>query len=392
MSTALYRTNFPQVSALQEAVDHADYIIGLDLHKKTTAMTAIDTAHPDTPVVQKPRLKNENLIGEIQKLTGNKVVVIEAAYGWTLIQTALNGMADITLIPLDARKTSAWVQMSGIKTDKVDAGILAYTTLRSGINQLAVYQSESTARERFKLVLLREGLVNQRAANKRKFAALTRDYCDANPYTGEIPTVSDEIAQMYTTCENTILHLDEQIQAIDSTIATLSADDVYVRLLRSIPGIGPLTAFALRWKIDDISRFENAAHLCSYFGLGIRQQQSGEHTVMGKITKTGNRTIRSLLVQGAQVIRHTHPEYISLYFPKMGDPSLMSNRIHVNKVVIALARKHLTFAYGVLKNKTPFRITTYRERRAWRAGITNRPSDTGCTISSRATNLETVLV
>jgi transposase len=391
MSTAIYRTNFPQTSDLQKAVEDADYIIGLDLHKKTTAITVIDTKHPEKPVFQMKRLKNEKLIGDIQRFSGKKVVVAEAAYGWTLIQKALSGLTDVTFIPLDARKTSAWVTMSGIKTDKVDCEILAYITLRSGINQLAVYQSSNTARERFKLVLFREGLVKQRATCKRQFIALKHDYHDANPYTGEIPQVSEEIAQMYTTLENTILHLDEQIEGIEKTMATLSADDIQVRLLMSIPGIGSLTAFALRWKIEDIARFESSAHLSSYFGLGIRQRQSGEHTIIGKITKTGNGTIRALLVQGAQVVRYTHPEYIPLYFPKMGDPSLMKNRIHANKTVIALARKHLTFAYGVMKNNAPFRIDTYRERRVWRTG-NNRPSDNGCTTSSRATNLETVLV
>ena len=146
-------------------------------------------------------------------------------------------------------------------------------------------------------------------------------------------------------------------------MALLSKDDDVISRLQTIPGIGPITAFALRWKMEAIDRFEDAAHLSSYFGFGIRQRQSGDQLVKGKITKTGNVLIRKLLIQGAQVIRPRRTDLRSLYVQSLGQEELMKDRKHANKVVTALARKHLTFAFHIWKKKQSFDIDLYRQRR-----------------------------
>src|SRR3989339_2092614 len=124
--------------------------------------------------------------------------------------------------------------------------------------------------------------------------------------------------------------------------------------------------------METIERFKSAKHLASYFGFGIRERQSGDHLQKGKITKAGNNLIRKLLVQGAQVISRTHPEYLKLYFPNLASPERMKDKKHVNKVVVALARKQLVFAYYCWKNKTKFSIMEYKKRRN---DLVNLPED-----------------
>jgi transposase len=380
MATSLFRENFPQTKELQQEVDDADYIIGLDLHKQTTAITVLDTARPDTPVFQRKRLRNERLCECIQSFSGAKIIVAESAYGWFPLRTALAPLEDSTFIIYDARKTAAWISASGIKSDRIDSEVLAHACLKGGTKQLAVYQPEYEAKEQFRLSTLRGKLVQHRTMVKNQLHAIERDY-GTNPYTGESIEQSPLVSHIRTMLMQYYAYLNEQITDCEDHMAP---DDI-THLLTSIPGIGPLTAHALRWKIGSIDRFTDAAHLCSYFGFGIRQYQSGTTCVKGKITKQGNALIRALLVQGAQVIRATHPEYLSLYFPSLAHPDRMKNRVHANKVVVALARKHLTFVYHMWKNKTPFSIAEYRKRRETSPSISLQ-------ISSRAAELEPHLV
>ncbi|MBI3618735.1 hypothetical protein HY213_01730, partial [Candidatus Peregrinibacteria bacterium] len=84
MATSIFKNNFPGAEKLQQAVDTADYIIGLDLHKKTTAVCVIDRRKPDAPVCERKQLKNNQLPEMLLRFAGNKVIACEAAYGWHL--------------------------------------------------------------------------------------------------------------------------------------------------------------------------------------------------------------------------------------------------------------------------------------------------------------------
>jgi transposase len=185
MATGIFRKNFPQVDKLQKKVDEADYIIGLDLHKKTTAITVVDVSQPEQPVFRRKRLKNNELIEVLRRFPGNKMVIAEAAYGWFSLRRALEGMKDITFVLFDTRKTSAWIKTSGIKNDRIDSEVLAYACLKGGLPALAVYLPDEIYRSRFRLVTFRDHLVSQRTRVKNQMKAIERDY-SLNTYTGEV--------------------------------------------------------------------------------------------------------------------------------------------------------------------------------------------------------------
>lgn len=362
MATSIFKQNFPGTTALQAAADAADFIIGLDLHKKTTAICIIDHRKPDAPAFQRKRLRNEELLAVLQRFAGNKVIACEAAYGWFLLRDALNGIPKTTFIPLDARKTASWIKTSGIKNDGIDAQVLCSVCLHGGIGRLAVHQPEQHARECVRLSRYREQLVRQRRRTLQQLHSLERD-SGPNPYTGEIPEKSALVTAMEFDLCDALRILDARVKAMEEQMRKLSTDDVVVSHLKSIPGIGPITAFALRHRIETIDRFESAAHLSSYFGFGVRQRQSGETLIKGKIAKSGDTLIRKLLIQGAQVIRFRRPTLLPIYFPTLAQAELMTDRRHANKVVTALARKNLTFVYHIWKNQTTFDLDQYRERR-----------------------------
>ena len=362
MATSIFKKNFPGIDTLQEAADTADYIIGLDLHKKTTGICIIDRKNPDQPVFQRKRLQNGKLLAAFQKFSGKKLVACEAAYGWFPLRDALVLADDITFVALSAHKTASWTATSGIKNDKVDAEILCHVCLQGGIPRLAVHQPNTHARECFKLALHREKLVQQQTRFKNQLKALKRDY-DANPYTGELPEKSNLITLMEEDIIEALLYIQERIKCAEKWMTILSKTDSIIPLLQTIPGIGPITSFALRHKMETIDRFEDAAHLSAYFGFGVRGRSSGNHRLRGRITKTGNTFVRKLLVQGAQTVRQNQPQNLSVYFPRLAQEKLMQDRKHANKVVTALARKNLTLVYRTWKNQEAFNMDIYRKKR-----------------------------
>jgi len=70
-----------------------------------------------------------------------------------------------------------------------------------------------------------------------------------------------------------------------------------VKILRSIPGIGILTAMEILLELQDFSRFRRAEQLAAYVGLTPSQYSSADRIRMGRITGAGKNTVRSVLVE-----------------------------------------------------------------------------------------------
>jgi len=118
-------------------------------------------------------------------------------------------------------------------------------------------------------------------------------------------------------------------------------------LLRSIPGIGSLSAIAIITELGDINRFANINKLSSYVGLMPLMSNSGETEKMGKITYRCNNYLRTILVEASwQAVRK--------------DPVMMHYyRQHAAKgngkrAIVKVAGKLLNRIRYVLKNKEPY--------------------------------------
>ena len=103
----------------------------------------------------------------------------------------------------------------------------------------------------------------------------------------------------------------------------------------SIPGVGQLTALAFTAAIDDPERFRRSREIGAYFGLVPRRYQSGEVDYTGSISKCGDRRVRTLLYEAANVrlTRYKGPL-------KLKDWALaIAKRSTMRKARIALARR-----------------------------------------------------
>lgn len=91
-----------------------------------------------------------------------------------------------------------------------------------------------------------------------------------------------------------------RIDACDARItAHAHADERCVRL-RSIIGVGPLTADALVATVGSARAFKNGRQLAAWLGLVPRQHSSGGRTVLGSISCRGDAYLRTVLIQGAR--------------------------------------------------------------------------------------------
>ena len=95
--------------------------------------------------------------------------------------------------------------------------------------------------------------------------------------------------------------LNEQVGKLDRAVQRAAEEHAQARLLMTQPGVGPNTALAFVLTIGDVKRFPRGKQIASYLGLIPREESSGGRQKLGAISKQGNRLLRSLLVEAAQI-------------------------------------------------------------------------------------------
>jgi len=118
-------------------------------------------------------------------------------------------------------------------------------------------------------------------------------------------------------------------------------------LLRTIPGIGPLTAASILVEIGDIKRFDTFCHLNSFIGLLPMEHSSGQSENKMSLTVRKHRQLRSDLVESAWTAKRTDPA-MALYFDQQ------IKRKDSKVVIIKIARKLLNRVRYVLLNQQPY--------------------------------------
>ena len=97
--------------------------------------------------------------------------------------------------------------------------------------------------------------------------------------------------------------LTSQIRAMDAQVESVSKERYpETALLRQVPGVGPLTALAYVLVLEDPQRFPTSRSVGAYLGLVPRRRGSGDSDPQLRITKTGDRMLRCLLVQSAHYV------------------------------------------------------------------------------------------
>ena len=150
-----------------------------------------------------------------------------------------------------------------------------------------------------------------------------------------------------------IRELEVSMRTVERQLQALAEQTPLVARLRTIPGVGLLTATALVAFVGDVLRFPSGRHFASYLGLTPRESSSGLHRRLGAISKRGDSYLRMLLIHGARSILWHAPRASSSGHLQAWALSLQSRRGH-NKAAVALANKLARIVWAVWKKGENF--------------------------------------
>lgn len=243
------------------------------------------------------------------------------------------------------------VKNSVKKTDKNDALNLARFLKADLLPEVRAKKEDATSVQslvntRTKLVRLKTSLLNKIHAlfvskgRKLKKTSLASE-----------KGLEKVLQQEWTTIERIELEiiieqirwLKASIKKLDKAIETQSEKLKGYESLVSMSGIGSLSAGILLAVIGNVKDFATAEKLASYFGIVPKVANSNETVKTGRITKRGNKTGRTTLVQ-CSLAAIKKSEYLKKYYD-----GVKARRGH-GKAKIALARKYLGIIYNTLTN------------------------------------------
>src|SRR4029077_19916402 len=96
--------------------------------------------------------------------------------------------------------------------------------------------------------------------------------------------------------------LDERIEGLSDEIKAIARPDSGCERRMSVPGIGPIISSAMVAAIGTGDAFSKGRDFAAWLGLVPRQMSTGGRTILGRISKRGNRYLRVLFVQAAWVV------------------------------------------------------------------------------------------
>lgn len=267
-------------------------------------------------------------------------VALEATGNTHAIVRLLEGRVARVVVS-NPQKTRA-IAEAKVKTDKVDAAILAQLLAADYLPAVWVADEDIQARRR--QVARRAHIVRQRTRLKNQVqAVLHRNLvarCPAADLFGlkgrrwlaEQALPPDERQAVSALLRQLDFHAQE-LKLIDAELARVALDCQDTRRLMTIPGVDVTVALSITAAVGDFSRFSSPNKLVRYLGLNPRVKQSGGQPAShGRITKQGRAHARGMLVEAAWVAVKT-PGPLRAFFERV------RARRGMQIAVVATARK-----------------------------------------------------
>lgn len=247
---------------------------------------------------------------------------------------------------------------TGAKSDRLDVPAIARAAHNKTINAVPVKTTRQLALQGMHRI--REGWVRRRtvvvnqvrgllgdqglvfAKGDRAFELAVRHVLEDADLPLE-PMLRELIAESYAEW----CLLGERRARLDGELKRIAATDPVARRIDAIRGIGPITATALACKAIALERFANGRCFAASFGIVPNLESSADRIRLGRMSKRGDRYIRSLLISGAQaVIRH---------LPRRKDDGPLTQRLRrwvarrgTKAAAIRLANHNLRVVYALL--------------------------------------------
>ena len=330
------------------------YYIGLDVHKRTISYCVKDAAgcvHLEGKIGSTRR----ELDAWIKTLPQPRTIAMEATIftGWIYDHLLPHAEKVKVAHPLMLRAIAAAKR----KNDRIDASKIADCLRCDFLPECHMASTE--IRDRRRTLRYRELLVKQMVQMKNRVSGLlmekgvthTKRRLHKVGYFAELMSESKEIdASIRPLLKLSREHIVRAQKLDYALVSSLERDPLLVerlKRLRTVPGVGPITALTWALEIGDVSRFRSIKQAISYCGLCGAEKSSADKVMRTPISKQRNKHIQHVLVEAAKLAPRLNHDLALIYEKEM-------QRGNRNRATLAVARKIVAYLLAVERRKQDF--------------------------------------
>ena len=328
--------------------------IGLDLAKNIFQIHAVD--HHEHVVLRKT-LRRDRMTAFFSQLSPCLIGIeaCGAAHYWARELTRMGHTVHI--IPPQRVKP----YLKGQKNDANDAEAICEAISRPGMRFVAMKTErqqtlQAEHRVRARLVRARTALSNEMRGLLGEFGLVLpvgiRQLRKALPeILSQQELWDDRFIRLLSELAEELQMLDERVARHDRRLEQSARDDVRIKRLLAIEGMGPVVASALVAAVGDGRQFKSGREMAAYLGLVPRQHSSGGKARLGSVSKRGDSYLRTLIIHGARAVLNACPNKTDRRSQWL---QALSERRNRNIATVALANKNARIAWAILSREEDY--------------------------------------
>jgi transposase len=214
-------------------------------------------------------------------------------------------------------------------------------------NYLQFVKDQTCCKNRITSALYFQGITPRMQDDTGRITHWSKNY---TRWLKELPLATPQARKSLDLLIRSYEYTREQVLQTTRELRTLALEDRYkdqVALIRSIPGIGQISALLFLTEIGDFSRFRGIDQLCCYIGLIPNTQSSGEHDRASDLSYRGHPKLRDILIEASWKAISLDPA-MTLAF------SYHCKKMKKNQAIIKIAKKLLSRIRFVMMHQTPY--------------------------------------
>src|ERR1700722_20058550 len=328
--------------------------IGLDVHKKTISYCVKEVSG---------RIQQEGKVGSTRRELDCWMKTLPQPWTVAMEATIFSGWIYDHLLPHATQiKVAHPLMLRAIaaakkKNDQIDASKLADCLRCDFLPEC--HMMPRAIRDRRRTLRYRHLLVRQMVQMKNRVSGLLmetgveynkqrlhkvsyfRELLTAN---GEVPP---SIRPLLTLSRETIERCQKTEYAL---VSSLQRDPVLadrIKRLRTVPGVGPITALTWALEMGDVSRFRTIKNAISYCGLCGDERSSADKMMRMPLSKQRNKYIQRVLIEAAKLAPRESPELAMIREREL-------ERGNPNRATLAVARKMVCYMLAVERRQQDF--------------------------------------
>jgi transposase len=323
------------------------YYIGLDVHKKTISYCVKDASG---------QVRQEGKIGATRCELDDWMKTLPQSWSVAMEATIFTGWIYDHLLPhAEQVKVAHPLMLHAIaaakkKNDRIDAGKIADCLRCDSLPEC--HMAPTAIRDRRRTLRYRHLLVRQMVQMKNRVSGLLMETgVEYNKrrlhkvgYFRELLSTDEEVNEsirpLLKRSRETIVRLQKTEYALLSSLQRDPLLAERIKRLRTVPGVGPITALTWSLEIGDVSRFRSIRQAISYCGLCGDEKSSADKVIRTPLSKQRNKHIQRALVEAAKLAPREDHKLALVYETE-------KQKGNANRATLAVARKMVAYLLAV---------------------------------------------